>query len=46
MLHFLLDKPDVVYIGVYDWSEVRWVHSWLGYTKGMSHPKITFKTVL
>jgi hypothetical protein len=45
-LHFLPDKPDVVYISVYDWGEARWVHPWLGYTKGMLHPKITFKTLL
>jgi tRNA A-37 threonylcarbamoyl transferase component Bud32 len=23
MLHFLTYKPDVMYIGVYDWSEAR-----------------------
>jgi hypothetical protein len=23
MLHFLLDKPNVVYIGVYNWGEIK-----------------------
>jgi hypothetical protein len=39
-------SSHILVLITHQWNIGAWVHSWLGYTKGISHPKITFKTLL
>jgi hypothetical protein len=45
IFYFTYDCARIVFRGNY-YKSCKWVQSQLGYTKGMFHPKITFRTLL